>query len=440
MKDGTRVYVMEVGGRAYYQLQWLDPLTQRKRTKSTNVPWTGLARDRKAAERLAGELEAQLLAGSAAAPSRFGWAEFRERYEKEVVPGLAKRTGAKIQGVLDRLEEELRPQRLRDVTEARLSFHVSQLRTSGLSENTITGHLAHLKAVLNWAVAQKLLPVRPALPKIQRGRKSNGRPMKGRPITAEEFDRMVAAVPKELGEEAAAPWQHYLRGMWASGLRLTESLDLWWDREDRLFPVFPRGGRPMLRIPAELEKGNADRLLPIAPEFALLLAETPEGARTGPVFKLDGRVGRLKPNEVSKIVASIGERAGVRVYVDPKDPDKVKYASAHDLRRAFGERWAARLMPPQLKELMRHESIETTLRFYVGTDAQRTADAAWAAFERTEGAFPDRFANTFANTAPKQPSGPKPRKGAKVPEKQADSASGAAGTRTQDLRIKSPLL
>jgi hypothetical protein len=32
-------------------------------------------------------------------------------------------------------------------------------------------------------------------------------------------------------------------------------------------------------------------------------------------------------------------------------------------------------------ELMRQESIETTLRLYVGTDAQRTAAAAWAAFE-----------------------------------------------------------
>ena len=438
MADGSRVWVVEFGDRPNYQLQWRDPNTQRLRTKSTSIPRTGLTRDRKAAERLAGELEAQLLAGSAAAPSRFGWAEFRERYEKEVVPGLAMRTGAKIQGVLDRLEEELSPQRLRDVTEARLSFHVSQLRTSGLSENTIAGHLAHLKAVFNWAVTQKLLPTRPALPKIQRGRKSNGRPMKGRPITAEEFDRMVAVVPKKVGEEAAAPWQHYLRGLWTSGLRLTESLDLWWDREDRLFPVFPRGGRPMLRIPAELEKGNADRLLPIAPEFGLFLLETPEGERAGPVFKLNGRVGPLKPNEVSKIVAAIGEAAGVRVYVNPKDPDKVKYASAHDLRRAFGERWAARLMPPQLKELMRHESIETTLRFYVGTDAQRTADAAWAAFERAGGEFSTPAPNRAPNTAPKQPSGPKPRKGAKVPEKKADSASGAAGTRTQDLRIKSP--
>ena len=196
----------------------------------------------------------------------------------------------------------------------------------------------------------------------------------------------------------------------------------------------------MLRIPAELEKGNADRLLPIAPEFGLFLLETPENERTGPVFKLDGRVGRLKPAEVSKTVASIGERAGVRVYVDPKDPDKVKHASAHDLRRAFGERWATRLMPPQLKELMRHESIETTLRYYVGTDAQRTADAAWAAFERAGGEFSGSLANSLANTAPKQAPKPMPAEIVKVAEKQADPPSGAAGARTQDLRIKSPLL
>jgi integrase len=85
------------------------------------------------------------------------------------------------------------------------------------------------------------------------------------------------------------------------------------------------------------------------------------------------------------LVSRIGKKAGVRVYVDPKDPQRVKYASAHDLRRAFGERWAARIMPAQLKELMRHESIETTLRYYVGTNAERTADACWDAFQKSAG-------------------------------------------------------
>lgn len=81
------------------------------------------------------------------------------------------------------------------------------------------------------------------------------------------------------------------------------------------------------------------------------------------MFRLEGRQGRYRDWEVSKIVSKIGKAAGVKVYVNPKDPENVKYASAHDFRRAFGVRWAARLMPAQLMELMRHESIETTLRF-----------------------------------------------------------------------------
>lgn len=155
----------------------------------------------------------------------------------------------------------------------------------------------------------------------------------------------------------------------------------------------------MLQIPGELEKGNADRLLPIAPEFALFLLETPEMARTGPVFRLEGRQGRYRDWEVSKIVSKIGKAAGVKVYVNPKDLEKVKYASAHDFRRACGVRWAARLMPAQLMELMRHESIETTLRFYVGTDARAKAEAAWVAFEALQRVFSGPFANSFANSA-----------------------------------------
>jgi hypothetical protein len=85
--------------------------------------------------------------------------------------------------------------------------------------------------------------------------------------------------------------------------------------------------------------------------------------------------------------------AGIRVYESPKDPGRVRYASAHDLGRSFGERWAARLMPAQRKELMRHESIETTLHFYVGTDA------AWAAFEASRPENLEASGNSLANSA-----------------------------------------
>ena len=66
----------------------------------------------------------------------------------------------------------------------------------------------------------------------------------------------------------------------------------------------------------------------------------------------------MTANRVRCIVSDIGKAAGVKV---SESGGKVKYASAHDLRRSFGERWASRVMPNVLQELMRHENIQTTL-------------------------------------------------------------------------------
>jgi integrase len=401
MSEIITVWVAEFGDRAHYQLQWRDPITNRLRTKSTRIRKSGLARDRKVAERMAGELEAKLNAGEAVIPSRFLWKDFRARYEAEVVPGLAPRTGEKIASVFDRFEAEINPRRVWDVDEKRLSAFVSKLRKGEggrgkLAESTIAGHLAHLKAALNWAKLQKLVAHLPGFPRIKRAKMSKGaKVMRGRPITTEEFERMLGKVEDVVGQAAAERWIFFLRGLWASGLRLTESLELYWDQEDKLHPLLT-GKFPMLRIPADLEKGNKERLLPMAPEFAELLSGVPEAERSGPVFNLeraDGKPGRPAVDRESKIVSSIGEKAKVRV-------DVKKTASAHDLRRAFGERWAARLMPAQLMELMRHETIETTLSYYVGRNAERTAAILW--HEHEKATEPERKA---------EPKKPRPKRG-----------------------------
>ncbi len=153
----------------------------------------------------------------------------------------------------------------------------------------------------------------------------------------------------------------------------------------------------MLRIDAAAEKGNRNRLLPVAPEFCRLLQRVPADKRRGKVFSVPHpKSGRPLPmGEVSALLTRIGKAAGVKVRtkvkskIDPETGERrpvemVKFASAHDLRRSFGERWAERVLPKVLMELMRHESIGTTMRFYVGQNAQRTADAAWAAFEAVQ--------------------------------------------------------
>jgi hypothetical protein len=57
--------------------------------------------------------------------------------------------------------------------------------------------------------------------------------------------------PPAIAPTAAVFWNHYLKGLWLSGLRLSESLELFWVRHDRLC-IDLESKRPMPRIPAEL--------------------------------------------------------------------------------------------------------------------------------------------------------------------------------------------
>ena len=56
---------------------------------------------------------------------------------------------------------------------------------------------------------------------------------------------------------------------------------------------------------------------------------------------------------------------------------KEKFASFHELRRSFGERASQKVMPQTLMKLMRHEPIDTTLRFYVGNEAEKVCEEIW---------------------------------------------------------------
>jgi integrase len=81
---------------------------------------------------------------------------------------------------------------------------------------------------------------------------------------------------------------------------------------------------------------------------------------------------RLEPHRVGEIIVKLGKKAGVVVN---KADDK--FASAHDLHRAFGTRWAKRVMPAVLRRLMRHASIGTTMGYYGNLDSADMADQLW---------------------------------------------------------------
>ncbi len=211
------------------------------------------------------------------------------------------------------------------------------------------------------------------VPEMHRPQGAKGqRLMRGRPITAEEFDRMITAVEKVRRQDAGL-WQRYLTGLWLSGLRLHESTLLSWD-EDSLISIDLSGRHPRFRIYAEAEKGRKDRLLPMTPDFAEFALKTPEAERTGNMFKIVGLfTGEpVTVKRISRTIYAIGKKAGVVV-----NKAAGKYASAHDLRRSFGTHWASKVKPATLQLLMRHRSIETTLKYYVDQDADDVADELW---------------------------------------------------------------
>lgn len=371
-----KVTVIKPSDRKFYIARWVDPETGKPRKRSTKCT------RRRDAERFAAELEDELKQRNALSVV-VTWGHFQERYDTEVLESHADTTREKSLIVLNQFQKFAKLKDLEDISASHVSRWQAFLRKIPNAETTIASKLAHLKSALGWAVDQSMLKSVPKFPKIKRAKKSDrNSPMKGRPITEEEFDRVIDSIENTVGKSHLDSWDFIIRGLWLSGLRVAESMNLWWDREDKLLVLIERE-YPMFQIRDELEKGHRDRLLPMAPEFAEFLREVPVEERIGPIFNpsLERQVyERLDSQRVSKTISRIGEAAKVVVH---RDGDKVKYASAHDFRRSFGERWAMRVTPAVLQMLMRHETIDTTMRFYVGQNAERIAKEIRAAMPKT---------------------------------------------------------
>lgn len=372
-----QVRLIHRDNRRFLEAQWEDPVTGMKKTRSTGTTV------RREAERFAARLEARLNGGERIDAGKITWDSLWRRYKEEVLPGLAQRTRNKTGTAVNALTRLINPNRAASLTSEVLLTFSTKLRDEEKSTYSIRGYLGEIRKILRWGERLGLIGAAPVveMPKAIGG-------MKGRPITGEEFDRMIAKIPVVCGTEGVESWERLLNGLWLSGLRLSEALALHWT-DDRNLCVELTGKYPMLRIQAHAQKSRRFELLPITSDFAGFLKEIPEQDRHGFVFNprpfrtpFDQRP---LPDWVGKIISRIGEKAKVKV-------GENKTASAHDLRRAFGARWAIHVMPAVLQALMRHRSISTTMQFYVGKNAEAMAEAAWRA----------ALGNTFANTSPSE--------------------------------------
>jgi integrase len=382
-KRAKRVPKVRIGrpaGRPI-QLRYTDPATGREVRISTGTLDGAEALDQKS------KLEAKLTLGIDVRPRRrianagahMTWAEFRDAYTRLKVSTFRSEGAKEAAEVrLDICEKIVSPRILADMAkpatlatlQAELLAGTGSPRKMPRSAHTVRSYVKTLLAALSWAGPGKGCMKWLAEPVDFTALEADD-PDKGRPLVLEEFERMLAAIPKVILDDSDRPsWRYFLRGLWESGLRLSEALSLAWDIDGEITPVWPARGLPVLHIPAKRQKSRKAQDVPTTPGFADLLAETPKGKRKGWVFNPGARRGqqRLTQEQTGRIVTAIGKAALVVVNAAGKP------ASAHDLRRSFGQRMADAGLPVRdLQAIMRHASITTTEAYYLRDRVQDQA-------------------------------------------------------------------
>jgi integrase len=335
------VWVQRFKDRDTLMLQWLDPETGKRKSKSAETA------DEKVAEDKRVDLEADLNAGRYAEASRMTWEGFRELFEAEYVVPLRRDTRDNYGATLDLFEQFCNPRQLRSVTERTVSAFAAALRQKpgrrcrGATRmaSTVKVRLQFLHTALQWAADQGLLPKCPRFPDVKVPKK------KPQPVAAESFERLLDKAPD-------APMRAFLLCGWLAGLRLNEARLLEWEQTETA--PWVDFSRNRIWLPAGFVKAVEDQWVPLDPELKTALEALP---RRGPrVFRFVGKDGReVGDIAVSRRVIDLAKLAGVRL-------------TMKELRKGFGCRYAGKVPAQVLQKLMRHASIKTTMDYYANVD------------------------------------------------------------------------
>ena len=284
------------------------------------------------------------------------WEEFATRHAREKIADLAKSTKDDYRIAFGHFYRIITPQTLADLNGNSMSKFQAALREGVGLENpldpaTIRLYCGKLIAGQRWAadigIAEEV--------KFPRGPKVQHK-MRGRPLTDVEFLLLKHCT-------ISKRWRRFLEGLWLSGLRVSEAVNLTWDTGTG-FSIDYSGKHPCYHILQGCDKNKKAKLSPMTPDFAAFLG-TP---KTGRVFQVT-----RSPKRASERIAEFGRRAGIVTETVPE----VRYATAHDLRRTFGTRWAKKVTPAVLKELMRHSSIKIAERYYLSFRAEEISELIW---------------------------------------------------------------
>lgn len=365
------VEIIKPANRKYYQCRWIDPISGRKQQRSTG------STTMREAERFAARLEDEIQNGTFFRDSNLTIAELEEIFIEKHAGRMSKSHVEQTQKVFSKLRKLINPKLAKTVTTPVVKEFRRRMEDSGLAPATVVGYLKQLGVVYRWAREEQILRNVPIikLPKIQR---ESG----GRPLTGEEFERMLAKCDN-VHEQHAKSWKFLLRGLWLSGLRIGEAMQLSWDA-DADFRVELSGKYPAFWIASHLNKSRKQQEFPMSPEFYEFVMAVPEEQRIGYVFNpvLDNGRKRANKHRTMKGLGAVGKAANI--VTKRTENGKTVFASGHDMRRSFGYRWASKVMPAVLKTMMRHGSIETTMKYYVDNSRDQFGDAIWGTTEKHE--------------------------------------------------------
>jgi len=330
-------------------------------------------RRKRDADRVTPQLVEKIIAGDDEAREVLTFSEFVERYEREELATQRKSTRDNMRSIINRIKRDIKPSLIKSITAAKCSHFRALMIEENLSMFSVARNLSGLRKLLNWAHQMEYID---SVPHIRIPKKEDLVRQKGRAISTEEFERILKKIPDEVGEDRAAAWERDLRLLWLSGLRLAEAGRLDWNEGSFCLDLESRQPRFVIRPDGQKNK-KASRH-PMTPDFfEALISETPLDRRIGPVFWFVARDTEMSvsAHTAGKVISAIGELAGVKA--GKGRGGKTRYASAHDYRRSFGTRWSRIVEPEELRRLMRHKSIDTTLDFYVDGIDDDLAENVW---------------------------------------------------------------
>lgn len=295
------------------------------------------------------------------------WRQFRAAYERHLSP-LAASSQDQWWRVAEGFERVCKPKLLEDVSRDDVLLYAGYLRDN-YKPSSQKQYLRVLKSALKWAHEEGLLkePVRYKAAKLVSG----GTTIPSRAVTDAELELILGVIPDIRRRNGDAPlWVRLIAAMNWADLRVSEILRLSWEPEANVRLLETDSGRPMIHFcEKRSQKAWKPAAHPISKQFWEIASTDTEGKHLVdpegycfPMFGFGEPHRQRARNDVGNIIKRFVSAADVVT-----NEFTSQLAGTHDIgRKAYIARLMKdrRISPFELRKLVRHSSLETTVKHY----------------------------------------------------------------------------